>query len=119
MNLRKDHYLLDDLSCQLDKSSTSCADLFAGLLPPFLCFSVSSVSFPLGILWRIVFHLFFVFLGPVVSCCSPATPVLGPLMLLELDLKNPGKVESNLVSPCVLRLTCYALRLLFSVASLG
>ena len=27
------------------------------------------------------------------------------VLLEELDLKNPGKVESNLVSPCVLRLT--------------
>ena len=33
------------------------------------------------------------------------------VLLEELDLKNPGKVESNLVSPCVLRLTCYALQL--------
>ena len=93
--------------------------LFAGVLPPFLCFSVSPLSFPLGILYRIVFHLFFVFLGPVVSCCSPATAVLRPLLLEELDLKNPGKVESNLVSPCVLRVTRYDFRLVFSVASLG
>ena len=35
-------------------------------------------------------------------------------MLLELDLKNPGKVESNLAS-YVLRVTTP----LFSVASLG
>ena len=51
MSLRKDHYLLDDLSCQLDKSSHTrvVLILFAGVLPPFLCFSVSSVSYLLGI----------------------------------------------------------------------
>ena len=80
--------------------------LFAGVLPPFLCFSVSSVSFPLGILYRIVFHLFFVFLGPVVNA---AAQLLLLELELELDLKNPGKVESSLVSPCVLRLTCYGI----------
>ena len=37
MNLRKDQYLLDDLSCQLDKSShASCAD--------FVCWCTSTFS---------------------------------------------------------------------------
>ena len=47
--------------------------------------------------------------------------IIDGLLFLPKTLINHHhhQVEGNLVSPCVLRLTCYALRLLFSVVSLG
>ena len=74
--------------------------LFAVVLPPFLCFYVSSVTFLLGILLGILFHLFFVVLGPVVmlqpSCCCAVPTAEGARLITALKKNRIGGKQ-----PCV------------------